>query len=239
MKTLRLALAGVCLAAIAGAATIADGYLAPANGTDIALSTPATAVSGQLITGWVYGDQIVSGNVGQPIWADTVWVDNTSAAPVTFEVYIGMWDATGVGGQPGTILQFADTVPITINPGTHDVFVYSGWPFPSGDFWIGYAFTNVNSLGTTADELNALHFMLSDGPTVGSSNSLALESSGVVGWTSNPPIGSTLGGYLAQDTEFYYAPEPASVLLTLGGIAAICCIRRTSKSAWLPRALRS
>jgi hypothetical protein len=230
MKTIRLSLAGVCLTAAAGAATIADGYLAPTNGTDITLSTSATNVSGQLITGWVYGDQIVSGNVGQPIWADTVWVDNTSAAAVTFEVYIGMWDATGAGGQPGTVLQFAETVPITIGPGSHDVFVYSGWPYRAGDFWIGYAFTNVNSLSTTAAELDALKFMLSDGPTVGSSNSHALESSDVVGWVSHPSIGSTLGGYLAQGTEFYYVPEPASVLLALCGIAAMCCIR-TGKSA--------
>jgi hypothetical protein len=215
----------MCLTVAAGAGTITDGYLAPSNGTDITLSTPATDVSGQLITGWVYGDQIVSGNFGLPIWADTVWVDNTSAAAVTFEVYIGMWDATGAGGQPGNMLQFADTVPITIGPGSHDVFVYSGWPYPAGDFWIGYAFTNVNSPSTTAAELNALKFMLSDGPTVGSSLSHALESSGVVGWGNNPSIGSSLDGYLAQGTKFY-TPEPASALLALGGIAAICCIRR-------------
>jgi hypothetical protein len=195
-------------------------------------------VSGQLITGWVYGDQILSGNVGQPIWADTVWVDNTSAAAITFEVYIGMWDATGAGGQPGALLQLADTVPITIGPGAHDVFVYSGWPAPAGDFWTGYAFTNANSLGTSAAELNALKFMLSDGPTVGSSNSHALESSGVVGWGSTPAIGSTLGGYLAQGTKFY-TPEPASGLLALGGIAAICCIRGKVKSAADDRRNRS
>src|SRR6516162_5074955 len=118
MTTIRLALVSMCLTVAAGAGTIVDGYLAPNNGTDITLSTPATNVSGQLITGWVYGDQIVSGNAGQPIWADTVWVDNTSAAAVTFEVYIAMWDATGAGGQPGTMLQLADTVPITIGPGS-------------------------------------------------------------------------------------------------------------------------
>jgi hypothetical protein len=230
MKAIRLALAGICLTVAAGAGTIVDGYLAPTNGTDITLSTPATDYSGQLSTGWVYGDQIFSGFAGLPIWADTVWVDNTSAAAITFDLYVGMWNADGAGGQPGTLLQFGDTVPITMGSGLHDVFVYSGWPFPAGDFWIGYAFTNVNSPTTTAAELNALKFTLSDGPTAGSSSSHALESSGVVGWGDNPVIGSTLGGYLAQGTKFD-VPEPGSVLLALVGIAAICRIRRTGKSA--------
>src|SRR5262249_47436395 len=108
----------VCVAAgRASSATIVDVYSAPANGTDLAPSTPATNVSGTLITGWVYGDQIpIPGHTGEAIWADLVRVDNTSAAPITFGLYLGMW-TVDASGHPGTVQQVAGTVPITLNPG--------------------------------------------------------------------------------------------------------------------------
>ncbi len=220
----RFLISSLCLAFLtvtaAECGTIVDGYLAPPNGTDINLSTPATNVSGQLITGWVYGDQIVSGHAGELIWADTVQVDNTSASAVTFELYLGMW-SVGAGGLPGTVEQFGDTVPVTIGPGVSNIYVYTNWPVPTGDVWMGFAFTNVNSLSTTAAELNALHFVMSDGPTIGSSDAHALLSANVVGWVDNPAIGATLDGYLAQGTAFFETPEPGSIIMALTGLLLV------------------
>jgi hypothetical protein len=216
-------------AAVAPAATILDVYTSPANGTDITTSTPATNVGGQLITGWVYGDETaIPGYTGQPIWANRVQIDNTSSTAITFDLYLGMW-GVGPGGQPGPLQQLASTVPITINPGVSTVNVYTDWSLPAGDFWMGFAFTNVNSPSVTAPDLDALHFMLSNGPTVGSNTSHALLSSGVVGWTSNPSIGSTLNGNLAQSTELYFVPEPSSGLSLMGGLAVLAAIRRRTR----------
>src|SRR5262249_51213425 len=127
---------------------------------------------------------------------------------------------------PGTVQQVAGTVPITLNPGNRWIYVYTDWPLPADDFFMGFAFTNNGIPGTTAAELDSLRFMLSDGPTIGSSTCHALLSGGPVGWTNSPPIESTAGGFLAQGTEFYYVPEPSTVLLSLGGLVGIAMYRR-------------
>jgi len=125
---------------------------------------------------------------------------------------------------------------ITINPGVFSVNVYTNWALPAGDFWMGFAFSNGGNAAITAAQLDALRFVLSDGPTVGSSTSHALLSSGVVGWTSNPSIGSTLSGNLAQATQLYFVPEPASGLLLMGGLIALAAVRRRTRHSLIGKA---
>src|SRR5260370_16887314 len=119
-----------------------------------------------------------------------VKIDNTWWAAITFALYLGMWSVGG-SGQPGALQQFAGTVPITINPGVFSVNVYTNWALPAGDFWMGFAFSNGGNAAITAAQLDALRFLLSDGPTVVSTTSHALLTSALLACTTNPPLAST------------------------------------------------
>jgi hypothetical protein len=195
-----------------------DGAVSPAVG--------ATPLFNGLTTSWVFGEVSVDPSwVGQPMWGDTVRIQNPTPDPINVGLEIGVWAADGPGGAPGTLLDgtsYTNQI-LAIPPGDNTgIIVYTNWPVPAGDFWMGYAFETYGA-STTATELNALLFDLGDAPTEGSSSSHALFGNQIGFIGSNPTITGEAGNYLSQSIEIFVAdaPEPSAMLLMGGGLILV------------------
>jgi len=206
-------------------------YNAPPNGTLLAPSVSAQHFTSPATfdnTGWVFDDiTTLTGYAGQPMWANSVYIFNTSANTIQLDMFNGIWDSNGPGGGPGTLLDISATVPVAIAPGIHQFFVYSNYNIPANEFWTGYSFSNYGTTATIAD-LNQLRFVLSDGATVGYSNPGLLLSTSAGYLNVNNPSTTAGVGVLAQEIDFWFIPEPDSVLLLAGGLMVLATLRRRS-----------
>lgn len=201
------------------AATI-DVYTALPNGSSVLPAVGATNVGGNLTTGFIFDEvQVDPQFAGVAPDAYAVGMTNTSANSVTVRAFFGIWAADGPSGGPGTLLQAANTVPVTF-AAQHDAFlyIYDGFPLPGNSFWLGWAL-NAIGLSTSAADLNSLTFDLSSGPTVGTTLSPALFGSvpadfGLVPQPVSGSVGSDLAVRILTST-----PEPSSLLLLLSALA--------------------
>jgi hypothetical protein len=199
-----------------------DGVVSPAVG--------ATPLFNGFVTGWIFGEVSVDPSwVGQPMWGDTVRIQNPTANPIDVGMMIGVWAADGVGGGPGTLLDgtaYTNQI-LSIPPGDVGIIVYTNWPVPAGDFWMGYAFETFGA-STTTSELNSLVFALGDAPTVGASTSNALFGNQIGFIGSNPTIAGDAGNFLSQSIQIFVAdaPEPSAMVLVGGGLLLVGLSRR-------------
>jgi hypothetical protein len=164
--------------------------------------------------------------VGQPIWGNAV--SFTAPSEIEVGVLTGLWAADGANGGPGTILDIAETNTLDFLPTDSSIIVYSNFPVPAGNFWVGYAFETFDSPSTTAEQVNALAFDLGNSPTVGTTSTGALLGSGTGALGDNPTISGPAGGYLAQGIYMYTTavPETSTWALGMGGILLLGAVRR-------------
>jgi hypothetical protein len=223
-------LAVVCLFATGAQAGPVFAYFNNRDGAT-APAVSATPLFNGLTTGWIFGEVSVDPSwVGQPMFGDILRIQNTTPNPVDVGLMIGVWAADGPGGGPGTLLDGTTHTNqiLSMPPGnTSGIIVYTGWPVPAGDFWMGYAFETFGA-STTAAELNGLLFDLGDAPTVGASSRQALLGNQIGFIGSNPTIAGEAGNFLSQSIQIFVAdtPEPSAMVLMGGGLILVGVSRR-------------
>jgi len=216
-------LAVLCPLVAVSSATPITIYSDHNNGTTTSVLSAADA-GGFLSGGWIFDDVLpIAGYVGQPVWGSTISVRNTNANPVTLSLLAGFWAADGANGGPGTRLDIASTVPISVPVGDVGLIIYSNWTLPAGKFWIGYALSTYGISGTTAADLDGVHFLMANPVAdVGTATDGFYTSTGLTIPGNNPGVGALQAGNTAQRIQFWQddaaVPEPGTTSLALGGL---------------------
>jgi len=222
MKSTLPCFAAVCLLAGLAHADTVFNYYSFLDGSTASPAAGATNFGGTLITSWIFGEVSVDpSSAGLPIVGQGVFISNPTANPISFGLLFGLWAADGPGGGPGTQLDAGFSGTLSFPPTFNYFSVDSGFPFPAGNFWVGYAFENYQTPTTTAAELNSLQFDLGSAPTVGTSVGAALLGSVATYPPGNDPsISGPAGGSLAEFLQVT-TPEPSSGMLGAIGILLI------------------
>ncbi len=215
MKFVLCFVAGFCVCAGSAGASVLPIYVSNPDGSTVAPTVGATDDVNALVTSFIFGEVSVDpGYAGQPIYAMGV----NFTAPVSIQVGIleGLWADDGPDGGPGTLLDWGLTTTLAITPGNWSFSLYTGYPVPAGDFWVGYAFETYDTPSTTAAQLNTLTFELGSTPILGTTSTDALLGSqaGVIG--NDPAISGSAGGYLSQGISLYTPDVPETSTWTLG-----------------------
>jgi len=232
MKFTLCCLAALCIWKGSATASPFPIYSSASDGSTVAPAVGASAYGAYLSTGWIFGEVSVDPSwVGQAIWGQDILF--TAPAEIQVGVLEGLWAADGPDGGPGTLLDIGETYTLDFLPTDSYIIVYTNYPVPAGNFWVGYSFETYDQPSATAAQLNALAFDLGSAPTVGTTSTDALLSSatGVLG--NDPAISGTAGGYLAQGIYLYStdAPETSTWALITGGILSLVGLKFRSRKA--------
>lgn len=193
-KTLATILAaGLCVTGQAAAAVIynnlgANGFQAP-----FTPAGPDARLPGVSFTGMFADD--VTPAVGGPGWIiDKVQyeVENTSSVNVRAATGISFWDASGTGGGPGTLLFAGAGATLDLTPGFNSLLIFPAAPMPSGPFWVGFNFTNLDDTTVAPALLNSLRLgvrFAPNSPSAGSTNPGGFYTTGAGLFDGNDPAG--------------------------------------------------
>ncbi|MBS1720597.1 MAG: PEP-CTERM sorting domain-containing protein [Armatimonadetes bacterium] len=220
------------------------------------LSAPSAAVSGFTTSltntgatagsfiGQMTADDItpISGFGGAIMseWQFTMLNTDTVNA-VSVRPRVRIYDSTGAGGGPGTVLAAVSFNPISIAANSYSIVTGNMTPnniaLPSGTFWFGIVYDSVGSggagnTGATAAQVAGMgQVVFNGGPTIGSSANQIFTTtaagSATVSFASNSPAG-TIGGFVGgspvanMGIKITVVPEPATMTaLALGGLALL------------------
>jgi PEP-CTERM motif len=200
----------------------------------------ATMLNGSLVTN-VVADDITpaAGSAGMGVTSFTYSIQNFNSVVVTTSPIISFWAGAAGVDEPGTLLATITISPITIAAGSKSVFTDSSptafFTVPSGLFWAGESFSDFGgTTGATAGELNNLGLTIAGPPAIGSSQDLFfLATPDQQG--SNDPIGGLFffSGQPVANFAWQFsatsAPEPASVLLMVGGFGLLAGVARRQR----------
>jgi hypothetical protein len=230
MKVFLHSLAVLCFMAPAGFADAIDVYRDPGNGQAVSPSVVSSA-GGYFATSWIFGEvDALPSYAGVPMYENGFGVTNTGANSFDASIFAGIWAADGPGGGPGTLLNIANSNPVTLPVGSFSFFMYSDFPIPSGNFWMGFAINNAFSPATTAADLSGLEFRVAGAPTVGTTSHTAMLGSDVGFLGSNPNISTTLTTNNSQFIQVL-TPEPTTVEFLLGGLLIVGGLLRRRSAA--------
>ncbi len=190
--------------------------------------------SGNTITTLVADDITpIPGYAGQTISNIYFSVVNGNAAAVSARPRLRIYDSTGTGGGPGTILAAFSFNPISFGANSANIFYFNpgGLTVPSGTFWMGLTFDdNGGATGATLAQMNNLGMAFFNPPTVGTSADIFFQTTSAGSFNANNPAGTlaNFGGNPPANFGFGVSvvPEPSTLVLAALGLGALTIFRR-------------
>ena len=176
----------------------------------------------------------LTGYAGQSATSIFFSVANGNNVAVSARPRLRIYDGSGAGGGPGTLIAGFSFNPIAFAAGTVQLFSFAPAPgaviVPTGTMWFGLTFdNNTGGTGATAAQLDLLGMGIYDPPTIGSSADLYFLTTAAGSHLNNNPAGTLQGSGGPIPANFGFAiqvPEPATGALLGLGVSALLIRRR-------------